>query len=379
MCCTIGSSTRGRGSETFRWRPSARIGKRRPLSAATLVRPRAGGVDDPVGTDRAARRRDGEAVPRAGPSCASIAVTPRASGHGAPRCDARRAKSGAASSGLAWPSVAHQTAPAQVVGEVGSERAELGTDQHAGLEPASCSIFCLSISSRSSTGVSATIRPPVMCTSIEAAELLLERRPHARPPSTSRRTSPSSRSRASLASHEVSWCSAIWKWKLPAFVPEASRLSSPRSIERDLDPLLREVVGERGAGEPAADDQHVRLRGQRLQQPRRSQARTGGWGQPSDVKNPSSSIASASAPMGTGRTGKRGVANGTDGSGRAVAARDHRGDLALAVASLAEPHAGAREALDDADVGRSRRPPRRAVAGSRSRSGRRRCPSVASS
>ena len=53
--------------------------------------------------------------------------------------------------------------------------------------------------------------------------------PHSRAASDSRRTSESSRAYELAVSRAVSWWIAIWKWKLPAFVPEASRFSSERS------------------------------------------------------------------------------------------------------------------------------------------------------
>ena len=59
----------------------------------------------------------------------------------------------------------------------------------------------------------------------------------------------------------MSWWIAIWKWKLPAFVPGGLAVQLAALDEHDLDPLAREVVGERGAGEAAADDEHVGLGG----------------------------------------------------------------------------------------------------------------------
>ena len=115
---------------------------------------------------------------------------------------------------------------------------------------------------------------------------------------------------------------------------------------------------------PPPTTTHVRARGSgaraSLRQPAACRLDVAVASGQSRVNNPPSSIvASATAPIGTGRTGMRGVATGRlDDSGRPWRRAIIAAICALAVPPLAQPHAGAREALDDVEVGRTRRSPR---------------------
>ena len=102
MCCTIGSSIRGRGSVTLTCSPSAHTGSCRPLSAATSFAHAPAALTTRWAAIAPAAVRHPEAA-GARPS-APRPRDRRVRAEAAPRSIARWANSGAASSGLAWPS-----------------------------------------------------------------------------------------------------------------------------------------------------------------------------------------------------------------------------------------------------------------------------------
>ncbi len=162
MCCTIGPSTCSRGSVTLRCRPSARIGKRSPTSAATSFAQAPAALTMPMRADPPAGVVDGEAV-RAGVrldlDAGHLGVRADRPRRARPRAARRAARRAAGWRGPPRDSTRHRRGRRR-----GTERTRAAPRpvRTCVSRPASCSISCLSRSNCSSSGVSATIRPPVV-------------------------------------------------------------------------------------------------------------------------------------------------------------------------------------------------------------------------
>ena len=332
MCWIIGSSSRARGSVTLTCRPSRRIGSRWPTCGAQAA-PAA--VDDPRAPRRScpARRTHAEAAASMRGHLGVRAIS-------APALAARARVDGAIS-GFTWPSAGSTSR---------RSRARRGRARRsAARRPSSTCV------SRPAGGLERLLvaQQPELLVGLgdhqPAGDVEVERRELA----SSSFHSPQASSREPrlllqpLAPRRcasippMSWWIAICRWNRPALVPDASRLSSPRSSSTTSTPRAR---GSRRA-RPAIPPPMTRRRSRRAAGSRDGHAagrRLTGSGPRSSV-----GLASRSRRAATGRAGSRGVASTSDRRrGRAIAR-----DLALAVAALAQPHAGAGERLDDADVG----------------------------
>ena len=356
MCCTIGPSTCSRGSVTLRCRPSARIGRLEPDERRDVVRPRAGGVDE-----RGARgsgrptwsRRTGAAGVRVDLDAGHLGVgADHRACLGGPEREERRGEDRV---GMALRGAVRGAE--QVVGEVRSERrgAPRPRARASRARPPPRSRAC-----RAGTAAPPPSRRP---SGRRSCGCRAGRRARPRASSTPRppRRGGAPRSAAGRARCRsppaVSWWMAIWKWKLPAFVPDASRLSSPRSTSTTSTPSPREVVRERRAGEAAADDQRRPCSSGADARARARQPATPARVVPGRVSStseePPSSIDRVGDRADRHRPHRQRAASATGRRrSRARGAGDHRGDLPLAVAALAEAHAGAREALDHVHVRR---------------------------
>ena len=245
---------------------------------------------------------------------------------------------------------------------------------------------CLSCSSCSSPRVSATIRPPVRwrprspsSSSSSVSQTLGRLERAAAPPSSSRWRDVRGVALGELVDRDL---------EVEAARVRAGRLAVqlPALEEHDLDPLAREVVGERGAGEAAADDEHVGLVGSapraRARQPAPQARRRCGsvLSRHGRRTHRPRSSRRRSPPSAIGRTGD---ARRRD---RQLGDRRRRGRAAISAAICRwqfrpwqRPIVARVKALDDVDVRMTSRSPRRAAARGSPRSGRRRCPASASS
>ena len=357
MCWTSGSSTFRLGSVTLTCSPSARIGSTRPLSAASSAAQAPAAL-----TTRWARTSPAD-VRTTKPGSTPVTSTPVADDGAALDRAEREGRPGEERVRVALGRAVRRAE--QVGGEVRREAPELVALEHVRLEPGLGLDRLLVVEQLQ---LLRRLRHHQAAGAVDAevgAELVLERVPEPR----------RLEQLPHLLEQPVVRAGGVALGELvdrdleveAAGVRARGLAVQLRALEQQhVDPLAREVVGERRAGEPAADDQHVGL----------GRKRPTGLLRPEQVaqsttKSPWSSIeSSAIAASAVGRAGERGVESGSVGDRHAVPRRGERRDLPLAVPPLAEPHRGAREGLDDVDVRRARRSPGRAPRGGSPRSGR---------